>query len=106
VLSLNSKRFNFHSSGKTFMVFRLWLTLQSFSKVDYFPEFSAKVRKLVYNPCGVLVAFILMSLLCGTFIHPQGFIIGGGLLFVLILGLVLPWITLRGTFSKVIFSKN
>ena len=106
MLSLNSKRFNFHSSGKTFMVFRLWLALQSFSKVDYFPEFSAKVRRLVYNPCGVLVAFILMSLLCGTFIHPQGFIIGGGLLFVLILGLVLPWITLRGTFSKVIFSKN
>lgn len=65
-----------------------------------------KYLKNIYHPCGVLVVFVFISLLSGFFIHPQGFTIGAGLGFVLVIGMALPWITLKGIDVSARFSKD
>lgn len=70
--------------------------LQRLANYDYFPNFSAHVRRTLYNPLGVLLLAAIVALLCGAFLHAQGFVLGGGLLFVVFLGVCWPWLTLRG----------
>ncbi|VTS08864.1 DUF58 domain-containing protein [Tuwongella immobilis] len=73
---------------------RRWL--QALAEFDCFPEFSAKVRRFVYHPLGVLLLAALAALLCGFFLHSQGFILFGGVVTVIALGIIWPWATLRG----------
>lgn len=79
--------------------------LRALSNYDVFPEFSAKVRRLIYNPLGVLALAALASLMCGLFLHPQGFALAGGLLVVIVLGLAWPWLTLRGLSGTISFDR-
>jgi uncharacterized protein (DUF58 family) len=73
---------------------------------DLFPEFSARVRRLLYNPLGVLVLAALTALLCGLFLHPQGFVLSGGVLAVVLLGVAWPWLSLRGIHGLISFERS
>ncbi len=79
--------------------------LRSATTYDVFPEFSARVRRLFYNPLGVLILAALAALLCGLFLHPQGFVLGGGVLAVIVLGIVWPWLSLRGLTGSIAFDR-
>jgi hypothetical protein len=70
--------------------------LRALATYDVFPAISAKVRRLLYNPLGVLLLAALTALLCGLFLHAQGFVLLGGLLSVMLAGLACPWLSLRG----------
>ncbi|MCS7269599.1 MAG: DUF58 domain-containing protein [Gemmataceae bacterium] len=72
---------------------------------DVFPELSAKVRRFIYTPLGILVAASVVAFLCGLAIHPRVFALGGGLLAVVALGSGWPWLTLRGIRSSITFER-
>jgi uncharacterized protein (DUF58 family) len=82
---------------------RLTGGLRAAATYDVFPEFSAKVRRFVYHPVGVLSLAATVSLLCGLFLHPQGFVLCGGVLSVIALGVIWPWLSLRGLAGTVAF---
>jgi uncharacterized protein (DUF58 family) len=79
--------------------------LRALVSYDVFPQFSAQVRRLFYNPLGVLVLAALAALLCGLFLHPQGFVLCGGVLAVILLGVVWPWASLRGMHGLISFER-
>jgi uncharacterized protein (DUF58 family) len=81
---------------------RIRLCIKGLATVDVFPEFSKKVRTLLYNPLGVLICTALVALLCGFFLHWQCFLLFGSVLSVIVLGSAWPFLTLRmirGTIS-------
>jgi uncharacterized protein (DUF58 family) len=73
---------------------------------DFFPTFSARVRRFVYNPLGVLLLAATVALLCGFFLHAQGFILFGGVMTVVALGVVWPWLSLRGLSGTLAFDRD
>ncbi|WP_020467974.1 DUF58 domain-containing protein [Zavarzinella formosa] len=73
---------------------------------DLFPEFSARFRRVFYNPLGVLLAAVSAALACGLFLHPQGFVLAGSLALVILLGVVWPWVSLRGISTKLGFDRT
>ncbi|HEY1380091.1 MAG TPA: DUF58 domain-containing protein [Gemmataceae bacterium] len=79
--------------------------LRALATHDFFPGFSARVRRLVCNPLGVLLLAALASLLCGLFLHAQGFALCGGVLAVVALGVAWPWLSLRGLAGTVAFDR-
>jgi uncharacterized protein (DUF58 family) len=79
--------------------------LRALASYDVFPEFSRHVRRLLYNPLGVLILAALVALLCGLVLHPQGFVLAGSLSFVLVLGIVWPWFSLRGLVGSLAFGQ-
>lgn len=72
---------------------------------DFFPGFSEKSRRFLYNPLGVLLLAAASSLLCGIFLHAQGFVLCGGTLSVVVLGIVWPWLSLRGLSATLSFDR-
>ena len=81
---------------------RIQRWMQILGRIDVFPEFSRKVRALLYNPLGVLICTALVALLCGFFLHWQCFVLFGSVLAVIVLGSAWPFLTLRmirGTLS-------
>src|SRR4051812_20063311 len=62
---------------------------------DYSPRVVASIRWL-WSPLGSLGTAALAALLSGLVLHPRGFVILGGLLVVIVLGVVWPWLTVRG----------
>ncbi|MFO0938687.1 MAG: DUF58 domain-containing protein [Gemmataceae bacterium] len=79
--------------------------VQAMVTYDFAPRFSAKARRFIYNPLGVLTLAALTSLLCGLFLHSQGFVLCGGVLAVVALGVIWPWLTLRGLAGTVSFAR-
>jgi uncharacterized protein (DUF58 family) len=79
--------------------------LRGVATYDVFPEFSARVRRLLYNPLGVLILAALAALLCGFFLHAQGFVLFGSMVAVIVLGVLWPWLSLRGLRGSVSFEK-
>jgi uncharacterized protein (DUF58 family) len=79
--------------------------LRALATYDLFPEFSATVRRLLYNPLGVLLVAALTALLCGMFLHAQGFVLFGGVLAVIVLGIAWPWLSLRGMHGIISFER-
>ena len=73
---------------------------------DFAPVFSAKARRFLYTPLGVLAAAGAASLLCGLFLHAQGFVLAGGVLAVAALGVVWPWLTGRGVGASLAFDRD
>lgn len=85
---------------------RLTAGLRVAATFDVCPAFSARVRRLAYHPLGVLVLAATASLLCGLFLHPQGFVLCGGILAVVALGLLWPWLSLHGLSGTVAFDRK
>jgi uncharacterized protein (DUF58 family) len=83
---------------------RAWLL--ALATYDFSPRFSAKARRLVYHPLGVLLLAGGAALLCGLFLHAQGFVLCGGVLAVVALGVVWPWLSLRGIAGTVAFDRT
>jgi uncharacterized protein (DUF58 family) len=76
--------------------------IKDLATVDVCPDFSNKVRGLLYNPLGVLICTALVALPCGFFLHWRGFVLFGSVLSVIVLGSAWPFLTLRmirGTIS-------
>lgn len=82
---------------------RSWF--RALTTYDVFPEFSAKVRRLFYNPLGVLAMSALTALVFGLFLHRQGFVLFGGISAVIALGIAWPWINLRGLQGSISFER-
>ena len=80
--------------------------LHSLATRDFFPEFSAHVRRFAYHPLGVLTLAALVSLLCGLFLHAQGLVMCAGVLAVISLGVLWPWLSLRGLSGSIAFGRS
>ncbi len=72
---------------------------------DCFPVFSAKVRRLVCQPLGVLGLAAATALLCGLFLHAQGMVLFVGVMAVIALGILWPWLSLRGLSASLGFAR-
>lgn len=83
---------------------RRWL--HAIATYDFAPRFSERVRRFVYHPLGILLLAGAVSLLCGLFLHAQGFVLCGGVLAVIALGVVWPWLSLRGIVGSVAFDRT
>ena len=66
---------------------------------DFFPGLTPYVRWL-RTPLGSLGSAAVASCLCGMFLHPQGFVVGFGVLVVTTLGLIWPWLIVRGLYGS------
>jgi len=53
------------------------------------------------TPVGILALAALTSGLCGLFLHPQAFVVSLGVLIVTTVGLVWPWLSVRGLSGSV-----
>ena len=84
----------------------LQLWMQILGRIDVFPEFSRKVRALLYNPLGVLLCTALVALLCGFFLHWQCFVLFGSVLAVIVLGSAWPFLTLRMVRGRLSFEQR
>src|SRR5690242_4683944 len=82
---------------------RLTAGLRAAATYDVFPSFSARARRFVYHPLGVLSLAATASFLCGLFLHTQGFVLCGGVLAVIALGVIWPWLSLRGLAGTITF---
>src|SRR5258707_52750 len=79
--------------------------IQAFATYDVLPAFSAKVRRLLYNPLGVLILAAFVALVCGLYLHTQGFALLGGLLLVIVLGTIWPRLSLLGLRGAISFDR-
>ena len=84
---------------------RLTRTLRAAATYDVFPEFSARVRRLLYNPLGILILAACAALVCGFFLQAQGFVLFGSVVAVIVLGVLWPWLSLRGLRGSISFEK-
>jgi uncharacterized protein (DUF58 family) len=78
--------------------------LRALATYDAFPRLSARVRRVLYNPLGVLLLAALAALCCGAFLRAQGFVLCGSVLAVIALGLLWPWLSLRGLCGSIAFA--
>jgi len=84
-----------------------WLhQLHTLAHHDFFPNLSAPVRRFLYHPVGVLTLAALFAAVCGLFLHAQAFILCGGVLAVLALGILWPWLSLRGLDGSITFDRQ
>jgi len=79
--------------------------LRNIAKYEAFPELSARVRRWLYHPLGILVLADVAALLCGLFLHPQGLVLFGGVTTVIVLGLIWPWLNLKGLHGSISFEE-
>ena len=79
------------------------LTRADFALTNDFCPWANKYVYWLKNPFWVLVLAIAGSVACGIFLNPLVFILTGLLLGVTGLGVVLPWIAVRGIECRVVF---
>lgn len=73
---------------------------------DLFPAFSARVRRALYNPLGILILAAIAALLCGLVLHAQGLALFGGVVAVIGLGMIWPWLTVRAVRGSLAFDRT
>jgi len=81
-------------------------TTISIFRRDFCPLWSQKARTLFYSPLGVLVVAVFVAVLCGLVIHPRVFVLAGGLLALIVIGIVWPWIVLRAVRAEWVFDRQ
>ena len=72
-------------------------------------DFCPGLNRYVYwikRPTGWVLGGIAASLLVGIFIGPQGYILMWSLLSVLLLGVVWPWLSLKGIGCQILFEES
>jgi uncharacterized protein (DUF58 family) len=57
------------------------------------------------TPLGSLVGAAVASVLCGMFLHPQGFVVSLGIVAAVTLGLAWPWLSVRGLSGSLGFDR-
>ena len=70
-------------------------------------DFCPWANRYVYwlkKPLGILIVAALASLLCGLFVAPQGLVIAATIAVTIVLGMVWPWVGLRGLSCQLQFS--
>lgn len=82
-----------------------WSRLRAVASYDVCPEFSAHVRRLLYNPLGLLALCAVAALMCGLCLHPRGLVLFGGIAVVVLLGVLWPWLSLRGLGGRLAFDR-
>jgi uncharacterized protein (DUF58 family) len=86
---------------------RRWAELfKSWANRDFFPEFSARVRRWAYHPLAILVLAAGVAILCGIFLHPRMFALAAGLLGVIVVGVCWPALTMRGISASWSFDRE
>src|SRR5437762_1884358 len=71
---------------------------------DYCPSIDPYLLDWTRTPLGILGIAAVASALCGAFLHPNGYVLLGGIVAVVVLGLVWPWLSLRGLHGTLTFS--
>ncbi len=72
---------------------------------DFCPSWNLSVAWL-RNPLAVLILAAVASLLVGIFLHPNGFVLMTGILVVLVVGVVWPWLGLSGLRGQLQFGQS
>ncbi|HEV3144542.1 MAG TPA: DUF58 domain-containing protein [Gemmataceae bacterium] len=85
---------------------RLAAGVRALATYDTFPQFSAKARRFLYHPLAVLGVAALVAMLCGFFLHPQGFVLLSGIITVIALGIIWPWLSMRGVSGEIRFDRE
>ncbi len=78
---------------------------RAFLTRDRFPGMFAYLR-WTRTPLGSLGLAMVASGLCGMFLHPQGFVVSFGVMVVMILGLIWPWLIVRGLSGTLGFDRS
>ncbi|MDX2037641.1 MAG: DUF58 domain-containing protein [Isosphaeraceae bacterium] len=68
------------------------------------PALDPLFRRLRTPLAGIALATVA-AVLCGFFLHPRGFVVAAGLLAVAVLGVVWPWMSVRGTSGSIGFDR-
>ena len=80
-------------------------TLNEILNTDFCPWANQYVYWLK-KPLGILVVAAMASLLCGLFVAPQGLVIAATIAATIVLGMVWPWVGLRGISCELRFSQR
>lgn len=80
--------------------------LQAIATYDFSPRYSERVRRYVAHPLAILIVAGFASFLCGLFLHSQGFVLCGGVVVVIALGVIWPWLSLRGLSGVMAFDRS
>lgn len=73
---------------------------------DYLPAVDRFLLDWAKTPLGALSAAAVAAGLCGVFLHPHGFVILLAIILVVTLGLVWPWLSVRGLNARFAFSRT
>ena len=76
------------------------------SSHDFFPGFSARARRTLGSPVGVLAIALVFSIVCGLFLHPRLFALSGGIGLILAAGICWPWLLVRGVRVRIAFEHS
>lgn len=61
--------------------------------------------KWVRNPAAILLLAAVGSTLCGLCLHPQGFVLAIAITVILVIGVVWPWIAVRGVRGSIAYGR-
>ena len=80
--------------------FILWI--YRLANYDFCPSANQYVNWLK-EPVGWVVTAIAFSILIGIFVGPQGYVLACAFLALLVLGLIWPWLSMKGIRSEIVF---
>jgi uncharacterized protein (DUF58 family) len=91
-----------HAGGRTR---RFVVRLRRVLTADHFPVTERVVKRLLWNPAGAMLLAAIVSLLCGVLLSPHALVLFAGLVTVLGVGAVWPWVSLRGLSAGFAFDR-
>lgn len=89
-----------HAPERTWREWFMWLFVEDHC------EWANRHVAWFRTPMGVLAVGALSALLCGVFVAPQGYAIFAAIMGVIVLGLVWPWIAMKGIHARLEFSAS
>jgi uncharacterized protein (DUF58 family) len=73
---------------------------------DYFPGAGRLARRWFWNPAGALLLAAAVALLCGLVLSTYALVLAAGLVGLVVIGLLSPWLALRGVESRIGFDRS